>query len=330
MSGGESPRGADLLGLAEMTGEEILSLLDSAAEMKRALASGASRAELAKKTVCLLFFEPSTRTMHSFAAAARALSAQVVSFTAGAASSTAKGETLLDTAANLAAIGADVFVVRHRSSGAPERLARALAARGGPGRPCVVNAGDGSHEHPTQALLDLFTLRERFGRLEGLELGIVGDIRHSRVARSNVFGMTACGANVTLVAPPSWMPEGVEALGRRPQSSGQLRISHSLDEVLPRLDAIMALRIQKERLGAEPGPSAEAYAAEYGLTEERMSRAKSGCLVLHPGPVNRGVELAGSVADSPRSLILGQAANGVPVRMAVLARCVRARDGRRT
>jgi aspartate carbamoyltransferase catalytic subunit len=259
--------------------------------------------------VCLLFFEPSTRTMNAFAAAARSLSAGVLRLAAGGASSVSKGETFLDTARNLEAIGADCFVVRHGSSGAPHRLAPRLRAG-------VVNAGDGRHEHPTQALLDAFTLRERFGRLEGLRVGIVGDIRHSRVARSNAWGLSKCGARVTLVAPPAWMPEWPEALGA--DACG------SIDEVLPELDAVMALRIQKERLAGEPGPSPSAYAAEYGLSSERLARAKDSCVVLHPGPINRGVEMTGEIADSGRSLVLEQVRNGVFVRMAVLARSVRA------
>ncbi len=311
------PPPKDLVGLAGLPREEIVSILDEAAEMKRRLgASSAALPDLNGRTVCLLFFEPSTRTMNAFAAAARNLSGAVMAVTAGGATSVSKGETLLDTARNLEAIGADVFVVRHGSSGAPHRLAPLV--RGG-----VVNGGDGWHEHPTQALLDMFTLREHFGRpegLEGLEVVIVGDIRHSRVARSNCFGLAACGAKVTLVAPPAWMPErAAAALGAS--------VSHSIDDVLPRMDAVMALRIQKERLGSDPGPTGAAYSAEYGLTASRMERARPECVVLHPGPINRGVELTSEVADSPRSLILDQVANGVFVRMAVLARSVRAVEG---
>ncbi|MHC4504678.1 MAG: aspartate carbamoyltransferase catalytic subunit [Planctomycetota bacterium] len=314
----------DLLGLADLRGSEILAILDEAAEMKRRRKeTDGALGDLEGRTVCLLFFEPSTRTMNAFAAAARALSASVMSVSAGATSSVVKGETFLDTARNLEAIGADVFVVRCKSSGAPHRLAPLLGAG-------VVNGGDGWHEHPTQALLDMFTLREHFGRLEGLHVAIVGDIRHSRVARSNVWGLVACGAKVTLVAPPEWMPEGAETLGAA-GTSGSARAaltgaaaSHDIDEVLPSADAVMALRIQKERLGGDPGPTSGAYSSEYGLTESRMANAKDGCVVLHPGPINRGVELTSVVADSSRSLILEQVANGVYVRMAVLARSVRA------
>jgi aspartate carbamoyltransferase catalytic subunit len=311
-SASPAPRGPskDLLGLEGLPRGEITAILDEAAGMRQVVRGGGRPDALAGRTVCLMFFEPSTRTSQSFARAARGVSADVVSFSAGAASSTSKGETPLDTARNLEAIASpDVFVVRHGRSGAPARLA-ALVRAG------VVNAGDGWHEHPTQALGDMFTLRDRLGRIEGLHVSIVGDIRHSRVARSNLWGMTAMGARVTLVAPPAWMPEGVTSL------APDVEVSHDLDAVLPSLDAVMALRIQRERLGSDPGPAPGEYAAEYGLTRERMARAKPECLVLHPGPVNRGVEVTGEVADSPRSLILEQAANGVFVRMAVLARCV--------
>ncbi len=303
----------DLVGLAGLPREEIISILNEASDMKRRLAeSGGALPDLSGRTACLLFFEPSTRTMNAFAAAARNLSASVMTVSAGGGTSVSKGETFLDTARNLEAIGTDVFVVRHGSSGAPHRLAPLVRAG-------VVSGGDGWHEHPTQALLDMYALRGRFGKLEGLDVAIVGDIRHSRVARSNCFGLATCGAKVTLVAPPAWMPEGAEVLGAS--------VSHSIDDVLPRMDAVMALRIQKERLGSDPGPSGAAYSAEFGLTRERMSRARPDCAVLHPGPINRGIEVTSEVADSPASLILDQVAGGVYVRMAVLARSVRAVEG---
>jgi aspartate carbamoyltransferase catalytic subunit len=309
-----TPAPKDLVGLAGLPREEIVSILDEAAEMKRRLAESAGALpDLAGRTACLLFFEPSTRTMNAFAAAARNLSASVMTVSAGGGTSVSKGETFLDTARNLEAIGTDVFVVRHGSSGAPHRLAPLVRAG-------VVSGGDGWHEHPTQALLDMFALRGRFGKLEGLEIAIVGDIRHSRVARSNCFGLATCGAKVTLVAPPAWMPESAEVLGAS--------VSHSIDDVLPRMDAVMALRIQKERLGSDPGPSGAAYSAEFGLTRERMARARPDCAVLHPGPINRGIEVTSEVADSGASLILDQVAGGVYVRMAVLARSVRAVEGR--
>jgi aspartate carbamoyltransferase catalytic subunit len=320
-----APHARDLLGMQGLSGAEILHLLDEAATMRRRSNRGAVRLDdLAGRVCCLVFFEPSTRTMNSFAAAARALSADVVQFVAGATSATAKGETLVDTAANLQAIGADVLVLRHKSSGAPQMLAGWLAQtcrdRTPPG---VVNAGDGWHEHPTQALLDMFTLREQFGRLEGLDVVIVGDILHSRVARSDAWGLTACGANVTLVAPSAWIPTGVEVLGARGPGAGRLSASSLLDGALAKADAVIALRIQRERLGDEPGPSGGAFAAEFGLTAARMAKTKESCVVMHPGPVNRGIEMTGTVTDSPRSLILTQVANGVFVRMAVLARCTR-------
>ena len=299
----------DILGLHGVDGGTILAVLDEAADLRDELDRRRGPLDLlAGRTVCLLFFEPSTRTMNAFAKAANNLSAEVLSVAAGPTSSVSKGETLLDTARNLEAIGAEIFVVRHKSSGAPHRLAGELRAG-------VLNAGDGCHEHPSQALLDMFTLREHFGRLDKLHVGIVGDILHSRVARSNVWGLAACGARVTLVAPPAWMPPGAASLG--------VTVSHDLDAVLPELDAVMALRIQKERLGLDPGPTGSEYAARYQVNAERMKRAKDSCVVLHPGPVNRGVELTSDIADGPRSLILRQVTNGVFVRMAMLARCIR-------
>lgn len=298
----------DILGLRGLDGETIVAILDEAAGLRDDLQRRGKPLDLlAGRTVCLLFFEPSTRTMNAFAKAARNLSAEVLSVASGGATSTSKGETLLDTARNLEAIGAELFVLRHGSSGAPHRLARSMRAG-------VLNAGDGRHEHPSQALLDMFTLRERFGRLDGLHVGIVGDVLHSRVARSNLWGLTACGARVTFVAPPAWMPPEAASLGAE--------VSHDLDAILPDLDAVMALRIQKERLGGDPGPTASQYAARYQVNAARMKLAKDSCVVLHPGPINRGVELTGDVADGPRSLILRQVTSGVFVRMAMLARCI--------
>lgn len=301
----------DLVGLEGLSSGEITELLDEAVGHKQSWErSPDPLEELSGKTVCLLFTEPSTRTLNAFSAAARRLSATVMSVSGKHSTSLAKGETLLDTALNLEAIGADVFVVRTSAAGAPERLAERVRA-------CVVNGGDGAHEHPTQGLLDIFTLREHFGDVSGLHVGIVGDILHSRVARSNLFGLKALGARVSFIAPPAWMPREAEALGAR--------VSLDLEEALPELDAVMALRIQRERLGDDMGPQWADYSRDYCLTEERLSRAKPGCAVLHPGPMNRGVEIADSVADGPRSLILRQVTNGVFVRMAVLARCVRAK-----
>jgi len=315
----------DLLGLQGLSGDDVTALLDAAADMKKRSKEGRVKLDdLAGRTACLLFFEPSTRTMNSFAAAARALSADVVVFTAGSTSATAKGETLVDTAANLEAIGADVFVLRHMSSGAPHLLAKWLREmRRDVPAPGVVNAGDGWHEHPTQALLDMMTLREHFDRLRGLKVAILGDILHSRVARSNVWGLTACGAHVTLVAPPAWIPEGYESLRATDDVAGTVSVSSDINEVLGKSDAVMALRIQKERLGGEPGPSGGAFAAELGLTAERVRSTGPKCVIMHPGPINRGVELASEVADSEQSIILKQVANGVFVRMAMLAMCAR-------
>jgi aspartate carbamoyltransferase catalytic subunit len=331
MAGGEvvtaSPAqpARNLLGLQGLSGADIVGLLDAAADMRKRSKRGRVKLDdLEGRTACLLFFEASTRTMNSFAAAGRALSADVVVFTAGSTSATAKGETLLDTAANLEAIGADVFVLRHKSSGAPHMLAKWLAGmRRDRPAPGVVNAGDGWHEHPTQALLDMLTLRDRFDDLRGLKVAILGDILHSRVARSNVWGLTACGADVTLVAPPAWIPEGCESLRADDDDAGGVRVSTDIDDVVKQSDAIIALRIQNERLGGEPGPSGGAFASEFGLNAARMRDANPKCVIMHPGPINRGVELASDLADTDRSIILEQVSNGVYVRMAVLAMCAR-------
>jgi aspartate carbamoyltransferase catalytic subunit len=331
VSPADQPRSRNLLGLQGMTTAAITSYLDDTRKMKeRARKAKGPLEDLAGRTCCLMFFEPSTRTMQSFATSARALSAEVTMFTAGATSSTVKGETLLDTATNLEAIGADVFVVRHRSSGAQHLMAKRLAAMARSGEaetPGIINGGDGCHEHPTQALLDMFTLYEHFGKLKGLNVVLLGDIKHSRVARSNAWGLTACGANLTFVAPTAWIPEGVEALRSNASGAGDLSVSHDIVDAIRDADAVMALRIQKERLAGEPGPPGAAFAAEYGLTAKRMAHAKESCVVLHPGPINRGVEIDSALADSPRSLILRQVANGVFVRMAALARCARPRRG---
>ncbi|MDQ6854660.1 MAG: aspartate carbamoyltransferase catalytic subunit [Actinomycetota bacterium] len=256
------------------------------------------------KTVVTLFYEDSTRTRLSFETAAKRLSADTMSFTVGN-SSVAKGESLLDTARTIEAMGADALVVRHQSAGAPHRIASWVDA-------AVVNAGDGRHEHPTQALLDLLTLRRRLGadRLAGLRVAIVGDVRHSRVARSGVKSFAALGADVTLVGPPTLLPESLEGW--------PARATTDLDDVLPEVDVVYLLRIQRERLGAALFPSLREYTARYGLTAERAARLKPDTVVMHPGPMNRGVEIAAEVADGPASIITDQVANGVAVRMAVL------------
>lgn len=296
----------DLLSLSDLSAEEIVFILDTAAEFK-----DVGRRRLKKvpslrgKTLVNLFVEASTRTRTSFELAAVRLSADVVNITA-AASSLSKGETLKDTAKNLEALVADLIVLRHSAAGAAQFLAERLGAG-------VINAGDGSHEHPTQGLLDVFTMRERLGRIEGLKVGIVGDIRFSRVARSNIQALTKLGAEVVLVGPPTLLPREFARLG--------VGLSHRLDEVLPELDVINLLRIQHERQKAGYFPGTGEYASLFGLNAARAARLKPGALVMHPGPIHRGVELDGSVADGPHSVILDQVTNGLAVRMAVLYLC---------
>ncbi len=256
------------------------------------------------KTVATMFFEPSTRTRMSFEKAAKALSADTVSFSPGT-SSLSKGESLKDTALTVRAMGVDLMVVRHKATGAPWRLAEWLDIP-------IVNGGDGAHQHPTQALLDCLTIRQRFGTLEGLHVAIVGDIRHSRVARSDVFAMHTLGAHVTLVGPPTLLP--VDA------ASWPVTVTSDLDGVIPGVDVVYLLRVQTERGGASVFPSLAEYARRFGMTNERFARLGDSAIVLHPGPMNRGVEIAHEVADNPRSLILTQVSNGVAVRMSVLFR----------
>ncbi len=248
-----------------------------------------------------LFYEASTRTRASFETAERVLSADSLSI-ATSASSVQKGETLLDTTKNLEAMNPDMIVVRHSSSGAPHFLAKHC-------RSSIVNAGDGAHEHPTQALLDALTLRQRKGKLEGLRVAIVGDIMHSRVARSNAWLLTKMGAEVVLCGPPTMIPPGIESLAP---------VTYSIDEAVEGADAIMMLRIQLERMTGGFFPSTREFHTRFGLTEERVRRAKKDVLILHPGPMNRGVEIASEVADGPYSVILDQVTNGVAIRMAVL------------
>jgi aspartate carbamoyltransferase catalytic subunit len=249
-----------------------------------------------------LFYEDSTRTRISFELAAKRLSADVINFSAKG-SSVSKGESLKDTALTLQAMGADAVVCRHSASGAPHRLAQWIHGS-------VVNAGDGTHEHPTQALLDAFTMRERLGRVDGLHVAIVGDVLHSRVARSNVLLLATLGAEVTLVAPPTLLPVGVDAW--------PCATSYDLDAVLPKVDVVMMLRVQRERMSAAYFPSAREYSRRYGLDGTRMGMLPEQAIVMHPGPMNRGMEIAAEVADSVRSTIVEQVANGVSVRMAVL------------
>ncbi|MEI7778090.1 MAG: aspartate carbamoyltransferase catalytic subunit [Actinomycetes bacterium] len=298
-----------LLSAGDLDLDDTLLILDTAAE----LAAVADRPvkklpTLRGRTVVNLFFEDSTRTRISFEAAAKRLSADVINFSAKG-SSVSKGESLKDTALTLEAMGADAVVIRHSASGAPHRLATSGWIRGS-----VVNAGDGTHEHPTQALLDAFTMRRHLaggvGDLAGLDVVIVGDVLHSRVARSNVLLLRTLGAKVTLVAPPTLLPVGVELW--------PCSVSYDLDSTLPTADVVMMLRVQRERMSAAYFPSAREYSRRYGLDSNRMKLLQPHTIVMHPGPMNRGMEIAADVADSPRSVIVEQVTNGVSVRMAVL------------
>jgi len=292
-----------LLGLRELSAEEITHILDTAKGFEQISTRSVKKAPpLRGKVVVNLFFEDSTRTRNSFTLAASRLSADVIEFTEKL-SSVSKGETLLDTARNLEAMGIDIVVVRHSAGGAPRFLSRNINA-------CVVNAGDGFCEHPTQALLDAYTIRKLKGSLEGLKIAIVGDIAHSRVARSDMWAMTKLGAEVIFVGPPTLMPAQVDRL--------PVSVSYSLDEVIEKVDVINMLRIQFERIGGNPFPSVREYSHYFGLTVDRMKRAKPDILVMHPGPINRGVEMESEVADGPNSIILEQVTNGLAVRMAVL------------
>jgi aspartate carbamoyltransferase catalytic subunit len=292
-----------LLGLRELSAEEITYILDTAEGFEQISTRSVKKAPpLRGKVVVNLFFEDSTRTRNSFALAANRLSADIIEFTKKT-SSVSKGESLLDTARNLEALGIDIVVVRHNAGGTTKFLSRNINA-------CVVNAGDGFCEHPTQGLLDTYTIRKKKGSLEGLKIAIVGDISHSRVARSDMWAMTKLGAEVTFVGPPTLMPAQVRQL--------PVKVSYSLDEVIEKVDVINMLRIQFERLGGNPFPSIREYSHYFGLTVERMKRAKSDILVMHPGPINRGLEMESEVADGRNSVILEQVTNGLAVRMAVL------------
>jgi aspartate carbamoyltransferase catalytic subunit len=288
-----------LLSVKDLPAEECARLFDRAA----LFANTPAPSSLAGRLVATLFFENSTRTRTSFELAAQRLGAEVLSFSVST-SSTAKGESLADTAQTLDAMRPDVVVVRHGSSGAAQYLSQKIKAR-------VVNAGDGWHEHPTQALLDAFTLRQHWGSLEGKHITIVGDLLHSRVARSNLLLLPKLGARVRVAGPPSLCPRELRSLGAE-------EVFHTLRPALEGADAVMALRLQRERMGRVYLSSEGEYFARFGLSEERLSWANPGAVVLHPGPMNRGVEIGGSLADSPRSLILQQVASGVWVRMAVL------------
>lgn len=293
----------DLLTIQELEPSEIGLILDTAASMKEIADREIKKVPtLRGRTVVNLFYEASTRTRTSFEIAGKWLSADVINWSASG-SSAAKGETLLDTAKNIEAMSPDIVIVRHGASGAAQLLARALKCS-------VVNAGDGAHEHPTQALLDLLTIREKKGHLEGLSVAIVGDIARSRVARSNIHGMKKLGMTVTVAGPPTLIPPFVQELG--------VKVSHRLEEAIADVDVIMMLRLQQERMAAGLIPSLREYARYWGLTRQSLSGARQDVLIMHPGPVNRGIELAPEVADGPYSVILDQVANGVAVRMAVL------------
>ncbi|MFB3817343.1 MAG: aspartate carbamoyltransferase catalytic subunit [Candidatus Methylomirabilales bacterium] len=293
----------DLLGIREVTGEEIGLILDTAASMKEIASRDIKKVPtLRGKTVINLFYEPSTRTRTSFEIAGKWLSADVINISTSS-SSVVKGESLKDTGLTLQSMHPDVVVIRHSAAGAPHLLAGLLKAS-------VINAGDGAHEHPTQALLDLFTIRERRARLEGLKAAIVGDIVHSRVARSNILAMQKMGMEVRVCGPPTLLPRHVESLG--------VQKFIAIEPAIADVDVIMMLRVQRERMGAGLLPTLREYSKLFGLNLDRLKTARPDVLIMHPGPINRGVEIAPEVADGPYSLILDQVENGLAIRMALL------------
>jgi len=292
-----------LLDLKSLSVEEIEMVLETAKSFKEVSARDVKKVPaLRGKTVVMLFFEPSTRTRTSFELAAKRLSADTINIAASS-SALSKGETILDMAKNIEAMNVDAIIVRHSCSGVPLILADNLSAS-------IINAGDGCREHPTQALLDMFTINEKLGRIKGLNVSIVGDISNSRVARSNIWGLTKLGANVTVCGPSTMIPFGIEKLG--------VKVSYDIDAVIPESDVLMLLRIQKERQNDKNLPSIREYAKTFGVDNERLKRAKREVLIMHPGPTNRGVELSAEVADGEYSVILNQVTNGVAIRMAVL------------
>ena len=293
----------DLLTLEELSAGEIQMILDTASSLKEVSTRSVKKVPaLRGRTVVLFFQEPSTRTRVSFELAAKRMSADILNVQT-ASSSLVKGETLIDTVKTLEAMTIDAIVVRHSCSGVPQMLSNVLKAS-------VINAGDGSHEHPTQGLLDLFTIREHKGKIEGLTVTIVGDVAHSRVARSNIHGLTKLGAKVRVCAPPTLIPMGIEKMG--------VEVFHDLDKALDGTDVVYVLRLQLERQKKNLFPTIREYSMLYGMTNERLKRAKKGAIVMHPGPMNRGVEISSGVADGPASVIDEQVTNGVAVRMAVL------------
>ena len=293
----------DLLGIKELSAEEINLILDTAGGFKDVIGRDIKKVPaLRGKTAVNLFFEPSTRTRTSFELAAKRLSMDVINF-AIPMSSVVKGESLIDTALTVQALGADFIIIRHSSSGVPHLLSTKVKAS-------IINAGDGTDEHPTQALLDAFTIKEKKGKIDGLEIAIVGDIAHSRVAKSNIYCLKKLGAKVRLIGPPTLIPEKIQELG--------VTVFHSMEEGLKDLDVLMMLRIQMERQGKGFFPSTDEYAKNWCLTTERLSLAKDDAIVMHPGPMNRGIEIVSEIADGPRSVILEQVTNGIAVRMAVM------------
>jgi aspartate carbamoyltransferase catalytic subunit len=292
-----------LLDLESLSAEELVCILDAAEAFKSATDDCRRKiAVLTGRTLANLFFENSTRTRNSFSLAARRLGADTVEFSSSG-SSTAKGETFIDTAKNIEAMNVDAVVIRHHTPGTPHLLAKNVEC-------CVINAGDGPHEHPTQGLLDILTIRQRRGTLAGLTVALVGDIAHSRTARSNIWGLTKLGAHVILCGPATLVSKRWEEYG--------VEVAYNLDEILPRCDVLNLLRIQFERQHTRPFPSVREYALLYAMNRERMSRAKDDILIMAPGPINRGVEITPDVADGPHSVILEQVTNGLAVRMAVL------------
>jgi aspartate carbamoyltransferase catalytic subunit len=293
-----------LLSMDQLSAGDITKILDTAESLRQVTDRPIKKLPtLRGRTVCNLFYEASTRTRISFELAAKRLSADVINFSADSKSSVSKGESFKDTAWTLEAMGVDAIIIRHAASGAPLQLSRWVKAS-------VLNAGDGAHEHPTQALLDLFSIREHFKDLEGLRVAIVGDILHSRVARSGVKGLVTMGADVMLVGPPTLIPAGAEGWG--------VTISYDLDEVIADVDVCYLLRVQGERQNEQLFPSLREYAALWGLNARRAARMKPEALVMHPGPMNRGVEIAADVSEMPRSIILDQVSNGLAVRMSLL------------
>jgi aspartate carbamoyltransferase catalytic subunit len=293
----------DLLGIKDISQEEITLILDTASGFKDVIKRDIKKVPaLRGKTTVNLFFEPSTRTRTSFELAAKRLSTDVINFSVPT-SSVVKGESLIDTALTVQALGADFIIIRHSSSGVPHLLAKKLRAS-------IINAGDGTNEHPTQALLDAFTIKEKKGKIEGLEIAIIGDITHSRVAKSNIYSLIKLGAKIRLIGSPTLIPKDIESLG--------INIFHSMEDGLKDVDVLMMLRIQMERQDKGFFPSTEEYSKNWCLTLERLALAKDDAIVMHPGPMNRGVEIVSEIADGPKSVILEQVTNGIAVRMAVM------------